>query len=61
MRVQNVNILQRNAVYIYSIANGNKHIIMKLEIPAVANRYNASKNRRKSNNTLPPFSREYVI
>ena len=27
--------------------------------PVVINWYKANKNRRKSNNTLPPFSREY--
>ncbi len=36
-------------------------ITANAENPDVANSYNASKNKRKSNNTLPPFSREYVL
>jgi hypothetical protein len=55
-----VNILNRNAKYIYKIINGIKHTNAKTGNPAVTNEYNASKNKRKSNNTLPLFSREYA-
>lgn len=44
-----------------NIKHGIKLITANDEKPACVNWYNANKNRRKSNNTLPPFSREYVI
>ena len=34
---------------------GMRHMIAKALKPAVINSYIESKNRRKSNNTLPPF------
>lgn len=37
------------------------HTIANVGKPELTNSYSASKNRRKSNNTLPPFSREYVM
>ena len=40
---------------------GNKQITANNGKPACVNWYKANKNRRKSNNTLPPFSREYVL
>ena len=44
-----------------SAIKGMRHIIAKAEKPAVINSYMASKNRRKSRDTLPPFSLVYVL
>ena len=56
---QNVSIFHRNAANIYNMMSGKIHIATNAGKPAVANSYIASKNRRKSNRTLPPFSCEY--
>ena len=40
---------------------GRMHTIANVGKPELTNSYSASKNRRKSNNTLPPFSLEYVL
>jgi hypothetical protein len=54
-----VNILHVNAAYTNKMRNGNKHTTANAEKPEVINEYMASKNRRKSNKTLPPFSWVY--
>ena len=59
IRIQNVNILHLNATYTNRMTKGSKHTVANMEKPAVINSYMASKNRRKSNRTLPPFSCEY--
>ena len=41
--------------------HGIMQTIANAEKPDVTNSYSASKNKRKSSNTLPPFSREYVL
>ena len=46
--------------YINKTMKGMMQTIAKAGKPAVTNWYIAKKNRRKSNNTLPPFSREYA-
>ncbi len=40
---------------------GMRHTMANAEYPAITNWYNASENRRKSSNTLPPFSLVYVV
>ena len=49
------------AMYMHTMINGIAHIIAKLLNPDVARLYRPSKNRRKSNNTLPPCSWVYVL
>ena len=60
MSVQNVSICHRKATYIAGIIKGSRQTIANAGNPAVTNWYIAKKNRRKSNITLPPFSREYA-
>ena len=57
--VQNANILLPKAKYTSMIENGAANIIAIPFIPEVLNVYRLSKNRRKSSNTLPPFSWAY--
>ncbi len=45
----------------YRIENGIAKYNASPLIPELQNEYRLSKNRRKSNKTLPPFSREYVV
>lgn len=40
---------------------GSMHIMAKMVNPEVMNEYMASKNRRKSSDTLPPLSRANVL
>ena len=49
------------AMYMHTMINGIAHIIAKLLNPDVARLYRPSKNRRNSNNTLPPCSWVYVL
>ena len=48
-------------IEIKAINNGIRHIIANVLNPATMKLYNASKNRRKSNDTLPPCSWAYVL
>ena len=57
---QNADILHLNTAIAPNTRSGIKHTIANALKPAVINWYIANKNKRKSNNTLPPFSREYV-
>ena len=41
--------------------NGVRQTTANAGKPECVNWYNANKNRRKSNNTLPPLLREYVM
>jgi hypothetical protein len=45
--------------YTAKMSKGERQIIAKAGNPALINWYMASKNRRKSNRTLPPFSWVY--
>jgi ABC-type hemin transport system substrate-binding protein len=56
IRSQNVNILHLNAAYTKSIIRGDIQMIAKVVNPLDTSWYIASKNRRKSSRTLPPFS-----
>ena len=50
-----------NAIYAKTTIIGNEHTMAKLLNPAVIKLYMASKNRRKSINTLPPCSWVYDL
>ena len=60
MRSQKANMPHLNIKYPINMTKGTMHMMAKVENPAVTNWYMAKKNRRKSINTLPPFSREYA-
>ena len=58
-RTQNVSILYEYARYMNRIIKGSMVTIAIPVIPEFMNEYILSKNRRKSSNTLPPFSPAY--
>ncbi len=60
IKVQNANIRYLNVQYPNNTIKGRTQIMAKAGNPAVTNWYIAKKNKRKSNITLPPFSREYA-
>ena len=60
IKVQNANILYLNFKYPNNTKKGSMQMMAKAGKLAVTNWYIAKKNKRKSNNTLPPFSREYA-
>ena len=56
---QKVNIRLLNAKYINKIIKGDMATIAIPVMPEFMKEYILSKNRRKSSNTLPPFSPAY--
>ena len=56
---QKVNIRLLNAKYTNTMIRGDMAIAAIPVMPELMKEYILSKNRRKSNNTLPPFSPAY--
>jgi hypothetical protein len=56
-----MNILERKAAIIRMTNIGDKQTNAKALKPTLINRYIESKNRRKSNDTLPPCSFAYNL
>jgi len=58
-KVQNVNILYLKATYTNRTEKGKAVTIAIPLMPEFLSEYKLSKNKRKSNITLPPFSLAY--
>ena len=61
IKIQKISMDCRKVETTKTMTSGNRQIAAKTGRPAVTSSYIASKNRRKSTDTLPPFSFAYVV
>ena len=61
MSSQKADILHLKMTMAATTKAGMRQTMANALNPAIINWYNASENKRKSSNTLPPFSLVYVV